>query len=505
MNLLKLCRDAGISPQNGTGHIPADFSVAEIVYDSRRAGPGCIFVCLCGANSDGHLFAQSAYARGCRCFLVQKPVDLPTDAVVLQVEDTRAALPHLSAALFDFPQKRLQIIGITGTKGKTTTASLLYQLLNASGIPSGLVGTCGIQYAGVSRPTANTTPESYELMRAFSEMLDAGMQCVVMEVSSQALFTHRVDGIRFSLAIFTNLSPDHIGPGEHRDFAHYKACKKKLFSLCDKALMNADDPAWREMSEDLSVDVQTFALSHPADHTAHSVCPILEEGRAGMGFVYRDIPYTVQLPGTFNVSNALCALAAAGYFVHRRDLLADALRQATVPGRFEQVPVMPGVCAVIDYAHNAVSMENLLRTVRSYNPKRLVCLFGSVGGRTQKRREEMGKIVAELADFAVITSDNPDFEEPEQIIRDIACWFSEDVCPFVSIADRREAIRYTLDHARPGDMLLFCGKGHEDYQLIRGVKEPFSEKKIIAQYMKEYNENKQAEAARTVSGKREEL
>lgn len=483
MNVLSLLHDANISYEIQPGHpLSQSRDIEDLTYDSRKAHAGVAFVCLVGANTDGHTYANQAYQNGCRCFFAQHSLDLPPNAAVILTQDTRAALPALSAALFSFPQRQLNIIGITGTKGKTTVASLLFQLLNGAGIPTGLIGTCGIIYGETHLPTQNTTPESYELMRTFSQMLQSGIHTVVMEVSSQALSHHRVDDIPFDLAIFTNLSPDHIGAHEHPDFAHYRDAKKRLFSMCRHALLNADDPAWQDMCADSQASIRTFALDGPADDVACNISP-LHGTVFGMGFVYMDRPFTIRLPGKYNVSNALCALSAARYYTHRMDLMQQVLAHATVPGRFETVPSpRKDLTLVIDYAHNAVSMQELLRTVRSYHPKRIVCVFGSVGGRTKQRRAEMGKVVAEYSDFAVITSDNPDFEDPQQIMQDIAAQFSDDLCPHVCIADRREAIYYTLSHAQSGDVILFCGKGHETYQLICGVKEPFRESRVIAQY-----------------------
>ena len=463
----------------------ADINITDIVYDSRRAQPGTMFVCLVGALSDGHSFAIGAYERGCRVFMAERELGLPNDAVQITVGDTRAALALASAAFFEYPARSLMVIGITGTKGKTTTASLIADILNAGGINTAYIGTTGIVICGEHTPTKNTTPESYELHKAFAKMVDRGVSCVVMEVSSQAMYMRRVLGIHFHIGVFTNLSPDHIGGVEHPTFEHYLSCKAELFRQCRFGILNGDDEHYEDMIRDSTSVNTTFGTQKIASHgiSAHSIKQFKRGNILGTAFVCRDADgetvYELRMPGDFNVYNALAAISVAQRMDIPEETVKAALAKSTVRGRFEIVEALPDAVTVIDYAHNAVSMRAALETVRKYEPKRLVVLFGSVGGRTKLRRGELGEVSASLADLCIITSDNPDFEPPEDIIADIEKAVREVGCPFVSITDRREAVRYAIDNALAGDCILFAGKGHEDYQLIRGEYVHYDEREEI--------------------------
>ena len=450
--------------------------ISDIIYDSRKAAPGTIFVCLIGAVSDGHSYAGGAYSNGCRAFLVQRKLDLPSDAVQVIVSDTRAALALASAAFFGYPARSLLIIGVTGTKGKTTVTAMTAALLNAGGINTATIGTTGIVINGVRTPTVNTTPESYELHKAFRKMVESGVSCVVMEVSSQAVYMRRIVGIHFHIGVFTNLSPDHIGGVEHPTFEHYMACKAELFRQCRYGIFNADDPHYTDMVKTSRSINSTFGMDGQRDVSARDIKPWRAGNLLGVRFVCKTIAgeheYSLRMPGEFNVYNALAAIAVAERMKINPEVIGPALAKATVKGRFEIVEGPKGalddVVCIIDYAHNAVSMRAALETIRKYKPKRLVVLFGSVGGRTQLRRGELGEVAANFADFVIITSDNPNFEPPEDIIRDIEKSVAATSCPYVTFVDRREAVEYAIEHALPGDCILFAGKGHETYQLIEG-------------------------------------
>ncbi len=450
--------------------------ISDIIYDSRKAAPGTIFVCLIGAVSDGHSYAGGAYSNGCRAFLVQRKLDLPSDAVQVIVSDTRAALALASAAFFGYPSRSLLIIGVTGTKGKTTVTAMTAALLNAGGINTATIGTTGIVINGVRTPTVNTTPESYELHKAFRKMVESGVSCVVMEVSSQAVYMRRIVGIHFHIGVFTNLSPDHIGGVEHPTFEHYMACKAELFRQCRYGIFNADDPHYTDMVKTSRSINSTFGMDGQRDVSARDIKPWRAGNLLGVRFVCKTIAgeheYSLRMPGEFNVYNALAAIAVAERMKINPEVIGLALAKATVKGRFEIVEGPKGalddVVCIIDYAHNAVSMRAALETIRKYKPKRLVVLFGSVGGRTQLRRGELGEVAANFADFVIITSDNPNFEPPEDIIHDIEKSVAATSCPYVTFVDRREAVEYAIEHALPGDCILFAGKGHETYQLIEG-------------------------------------
>ncbi len=456
--------------------------IAEIVYDSRKAAAGVMFVCLVGAASDGHDYAASAYEHGCRAFLAERRLTLPSDAVQIVTPDTRRGLALASAAFFGYPARSLVLIGVTGTKGKTTVTSLIYDLLNAGGIPTASIGTTGIVICGERTPTVNTTPESYELHKSFRKMIDAGISAVVMEVSSQAVYMRRIEGLSFHIGVFTNLSHDHIGGAEHPTFEHYMSCKAQLFRQCRYGIFNGDDPHYTDMVKNSTSINSTFGID-PAvssDVFGHDLQSWKEGGLFGERFRCRmlghESVYTLRMPGTFSVYNALAAISVGLRMGVPEQIMRETLETAAVRGRFELIDALPGVSMIIDYAHNAASMKAALETIRHYQPKRLIVLFGSVGGRTKLRRTEMGEIAGRLADFCVLTSDNPDSEPPMDIIRDIEASVSAVSCPFVSIPDRGEAVKYAVEHALPGDCILFAGKGHEDYQIVNGERLPYDER-----------------------------
>ncbi len=477
---------------------PEGVDIHTIEYDSRKTGPetgfGChsLFVCMPGARLDGHDYAPAMYEKGCRTFLCARRMDLPEDAVQIQVETPRLALAQLSAAFYGYPAAEMKIIGITGTKGKTTTAILLSGILSENGIPCAYIGSNGIDIGPDHYETVNTTPESRELQKYFRKMLDAGYRHVVMEVSSQALHTWRVHGIPFDACLFTNLGEDHISPSEHPSFEDYRDCKRRLFFdyPCRHIVTNPDDPHWQAVSGNPSVPTLTYAIETranpetgaPVDFTASDIRPFRSETALGIEFdcVHNGTrtPVRLRTPGDFSVYNGLCAIAAASLYGITVEDCARTLYHMSIRGRFEIVDAIPGVTFLVDYAHNGMSLENALTELRRYKPGRLICLFGSIGGRAQNRRRELAEVSGKLADISIITSDNPDREPPEEIIRDILSWFDRSRPHFV-IPDREEAVRAAVQMARPGDIVLLAGKGHETYQIIEGEKVPFSERNIL--------------------------
>ncbi len=467
------------------GNFDCDFNVEELCHDSRRTHSGSLFVCVKGALSDGHDYVKSAYSRGCRYFVTEKEIDLPSDASVFITPNTRIALSLMSAEFFENPSHELTVIGITGTKGKTTTALMIYEILNKCGKTSGYIGSNGVDFGKFHYETANTTPESYDLQMYMREMVLAGVKYLVMEVSSQALYLHRVHGIEFDICIYTNLSVDHIGGNEHPTFEHYKECKRSLF--CDygakTVIYNTDDGYANEMISGTSAKEKiSYSLKGCADYSASDIIPFKTDGALGIEFTFtvNDKRYKSRLcfPGKFSVYNALCAIATCALCGLDVEKIANTLTRVRIKGRFELVDALPYATFIIDYAHNEVSLTSALEALREYNPNRLICLFGSVGGRTQGRRAEMGRVAARLADFSIITSDNPDFEDPESIMADIESQFSNKES-YIKISDRKEALSYAVAMAKKGDVFLLAGKGHETYQLIMGEKVPFSEREIL--------------------------
>lgn len=469
-----------------------DEPISVLRCDSRLATVGTIFFCLVGKTSDGHSYAPSAYRNGCRIFMVERPLELPDDALQLQVPDTRHALADCAAEFYGHPERQLRLIGLTGTKGKTTTSLLIRSLLEAAGIPTGYIGTNGIDYGSFHHQTVNSTPESVEIYRYLRHMLDEGIRACVLEVSSQALWMERTRGLCFDTVLFTNLSRDHIGGVEHPDFEHYRDSKRRLFTdyPIGAAVFNADDPHAAFMAEGVTSPSYFFGLAasdKPLWRAAH-VRPTTKDGRIGVGFeAYRggepvEGTWFLPLPGEFNVLNALSALTVVcDRFGVSPAVAKEALTRVVVAGRFETVthPALPDVTFVIDYAHNGVSLTSILEALRVYRPTRLICLFGSVGGRTVERRRDLALAAAHRADLCILTSDNPACEDPGRIIDDIDAAFPPDACPRQKIPDRAEAIARAVEMAQPGDIILLAGKGHEKYQLIGTEYRPFCELDVL--------------------------
>lgn len=464
-----------------------DMQIENVVYDSRKVTEGSLFICIEGGTADGHTFIPDVVKKGAKALIVTKDVSglLPADAdvTVIRVKDSRYALAFVSAAYFGHPAEKLKVIGITGTKGKTTTTYLVKSILEHAGHKVGLVGTIEAVIGQEHIPANNTTPESYVLQEYFAKMVEAGCDTVVMEVSSQGLMLHRTQGFVFDYGIFTNIEPDHIGPLEHKDFADYMHCKGLLFKQCRVGIVNCDDAHYQDVIRDHTCKIETFGFAENADYRAQDLKLISGAGFLGIDFKARgkvNLDIELHAPGRFSVYNALCAIAICNHFGVTADEVKEALLQAHVKGRIELVKVSDDFTLMIDYAHNAMALESLLRTLREYKPKRLVCLFGCGGNRSKLRRYEMGEVSGKLADLTVITSDNPRNEEPQAIIDDIKVGISKTDGKYVEIIDRKEAIAYVIRHGQPGDVIVLAGKGHEDYQEIKGKKYPMDERDIIA-------------------------
>ncbi len=465
-----------------------DVNVSELVYNTRKVKKECMFVCIKGATFDSHDVAGEAAKNGAVVIVAEHPVDVPAGTAVVLVEDTRYALALISAAYFGYPAKKLKVIGITGTKGKTTTTFMIRSILEHAGISTGLIGTIEVIIGDKHIPAHNTTPESYEVQEYFAQMVAAGCKVAVMEVSSQGLKLHRTAGIRFDIGIFTNLAPDHIGENEHASFEEYMECKSRLFRQCDIGIVNADDEHCSDILKGHTCKVETYGFSEKADLRASDLKLVNRPGFLGVdyhvsGLLNFDVE--IDMPGRFSVYNSLVAIAVCRHFdIPKEDMLA-ALEVVQTKGRIEKVKVSDDFTLMIDYAHNAMSLESLLTTLKEYNPKRLICLFGCGGNRSKLRRYEMGEVSGNLADLTVITSDNPRFEEPQAIIDDIKTGIAKTSGKYVEIIDRKEAIRYVIENGRPGDVIVLAGKGHEDYQEICGVKHPMDERVLIAEVLEE--------------------
>lgn len=460
-------------------------TVTRIEYDSRKAvDAGTLFFCMPGARLDGHDYAAKVYEAGCRAFVVEHTVDLPEDAVQIVVKTARESLALLSAKFYGNPADKLKLIGITGTKGKTTTAILVSEILSCCGIKCAYIGSNGIQIGDKHYPTVNTTPESRELHRYFALMLEDGVTHVAMEVSSQALNNYRVMGLHFDSAIYTNLAPDHISPEEHPTFEDYRDAKRKLFTDhgVGTIIYNADDKHAEYMIHGINANLVSCAIHADAAFKAEDIRPYRDRTSLGIDFdlLHEGVKtgFRMRTPGEFSVYNGLSAIAVCAHYGVSLREISDALRTISIKGRFEIVDALDGVTFIIDYAHNGLSLTHALEVLRTYDPKRLICVFGCIGGRTFGRRKELAETAGRLADFTVITSDNPDNEDPDVIIADVLTYFDKSKL-YTTITDREEAVRFVTRIADEGDIILFAGKGHEDYQLVNGEKVPFSEKAIL--------------------------
>ena len=476
----------GIEHTTVQGNIDAEIS--DLVYDSRKVREHTAFVCLKGYNVDGHKFAADAAHKGAAAVIISDEVDVPENVTVIKVSDTREALAYMSANFFENPADELTTIAITGTKGKTTTVAMIKRILECGGIKSGTIGTLGIIIGDNHIKTDNTTPESYEVQKAMREMVNSGCKAMIIEASSIGLKWHRVDAIDFDYGIFTNFSHDHIGGAEHKDMEEYLECKAMLFKKCKRGIINRDDEKWQEIIKDSTCDIVTFGFDKDADYTASDDRLLSKAGFLGVEFKLggkREMSVDVSIPGHFSVYNALAAISVCSDMGISDDNILEGLKTVSVKGRVEIVPVPGNYTLLIDYAHNALSMENVLTTLRKYNPNRLITLFGAGGNRPKVRRYEMGETSGRLSDLSVITEDNSRFEDVMDIIEDIKVGIAKTDGKYVVVPNRKDAIKYCIDNAQDGDIIVLAGKGHEDYQEIKGVKYHMDERELIAEIINE--------------------
>lgn len=472
--------------------------VNEVIFDSRKAQGNTVFVCIKGANTDSHQYIPDVIEKGCTSIVVEDeasalPVDITginENITIVKVENAREALAHISAARFGYPSKELSVIGITGTKGKTTTAHMIKQILEADGKQTGYIGTTGVEYCGNHIETKNTTPESYDLQKYFRDMVTAGCSHVVLEASSQAFKLNRVSAITFDYGIFTNIEPDHIGPNEHADFEEYKFYKSCIFKQSKVGIINLDADYSQELIEGAPCKMFTYSIEKTADFMASDIKPLNSGDFVGIEFRvlgHTDLDVKLDLPGKYNVYNAMAAISCLTLQNIHPQAVQRALSKVHVAGRTEVAFKNENMSVLVDYAHNEMAMENLLSTLREYEPKRLVVVFGCGGNRAKDRRYGMGKAAAEFADLSILTSDNSRFEEPEDIINDIKSTLVPAGGKYVEIPDRREAIEYAMTKAEKGDMIAVIGKGHEDYQEVKGVRTHFLDSEVIKETAKKYN------------------
>ena len=466
-----------------TGETPElDMEINSISYDTRTLEPGALFAALPGARDDGARYIREALDRGAAAVLCRERPE--EDGPWLVTPDPRRALALLSANWFGRPAEGLTLVGVTGTNGKTTTAFLIKDMLETVlRTRVGLIGTVQNMVGDEVLPAGRTTPESYELQGLLRRMADGGCTHVVMEVSSHALVQHRVEGLEFSVGVFTNLTQDHLD--YHGSMEAYRQAKGLLFRQCRKAVLNLDDPAGRWYGE--RVECPAFTYSENKDAACLTAKNIrLFPGHVEFEAVSREDIQRIHLPipGGFTIYNALAAISCGLCLGLTLADIAASLRSAKgVRGRVEVVPVPAPYTVLIDYAHTPDALENILTTVRDFTPGRVICLFGCGGDRDRTKRPIMGSVAAELADFVVVTSDNPRTEDPEAIIADILPGLEGSGTPYQVICDRVEAIHWAMDHAQPGDVIALCGKGHETYQEVNHEKHHMDEREIVAEHL----------------------
>lgn len=476
-----------------------DIDISSITNDSREVEAGGLYFAIQGAKVDGAKFIPGAINDGAAAIVTEwdsaklkSEFGLTDDELgkvtIVKVENARYMMGVMSSRFYGEPSKRLKVIGITGTKGKTTTAYMIHDMLERAGHKTGLVGTIEINDGKNIIPAKNTTPESIKLHKVFKDMIENGLDSVVMEVSSQGLKLNRVAGVDFDYGIFTNLSPDHIGPDEHDSYEEYRDCKKLLFSIVKKGFFNIDDPESAYMMDGSTCEMITFGEKEDADYRASDIKIRKEMGTLGIEYTLSgkmNADIMVDLPGDFSVHNSLAAIVVADEMGVSKDKICEILKKVKVRGRVEMIPISDKFTLMIDYAHNDMSLKSLIQAIRQYEPKRIVTLFGCGGKRSKERRYGMGEVSGKYADFTVITSDNPRNEDPQAIIDDIKVGIGRTDGKYVEIIDRKEAIRYAIMNAVEGDIVILAGKGHEDYQEICGIKHHMDERDLIREILEE--------------------
>ncbi len=450
---------------------PQDVEITDITCDSRCVRKGSLFAALEGAHTDGKAYIPQAVEQGAAAILCRGGANVGVP--VIDIPEPRRILGPMAAEFFGRPGEDMTLVAVTGTKGKTTTTYMLREILMEAGYKAGLIGTLGA-FSGREKlaNTDNTTPEPIALHRILRQMADDGCTHVVMEASSQAMKLWRLEGLTFDVGVFLNLSPDHVGPGEHESFWEYRHCKAQLLQQCRHVVGNGTDPAWPFMATHVPDGVPAYTFGGEACHPGPGLTTVLElPGRE---------PYQISMPGVFNGQNAMAALVTAEVLGVEDRAVRCGLAKTRVPGRCMLYPAKAPYGVVIDYAHNGASFRALFSALREQKPNRIIAVFGAGGDRPPMRRQELARAAEEGADYAVITEDNPRSEPVEDICFQIALELGG--LPHVVIPDRREAIRYALDLAQEGDVVALLGKGHEEYIETNGVRRHFSEWEVLEEY-----------------------
>lgn len=476
--------------------------IIGIERDSKQIKEGFLFVAIKGFTVDGHEYIQDAIKKGAVAVIVEegaklKKSDFREDVTIVVAKNTREALAICSSNFYGNPSKKFKLIGVTGTKGKTTTTFMIKEILEKAGKKVGLIGTIATYINGKKiQDSDRTTPESVELQRIFADMVKEGVEVVVMEVSSQSLKLHRVDGCEFDIVLFTNFSEDHISPNEHPDMEDYFNSKLKLFKMCKTGIVNTDD-LYGSKIPDLfpESNITTYGIDNYANVMAKDITVTNIYVDFKVKLTDRNERVKTCIPGRFSVYNSLAAICVAKRFEISSEIIKNALIEVRVPGRSELVPNKKDLPIMIDYAHSPESLENILQAVKSYTSGRVISVFGCGGDRDSGKRPIMGEISGRIADYTIITSDNPRTEEPQKIVEQIETGIKKTNGKYKVILDRIEAIKDAIKMANKKDIVVLAGKGHEPYQEINGVKYPFDERIIVKEIMDELDskekENKQ--------------
>lgn len=478
-----------------------DIDIKGIENNSKEVKTGYMFIAIKGFETDGHNYINDAIDAGCTAVMIQEGCDLSkinvkNDVTVIMAKDTREALAICSSNFYDNPSRKFKLIGVTGTKGKTTTTFMIKELLEKAGKKVGLIGTIATYINGKKiKESDRTTPESLELQKTFFQMAKEKVEYVVMEVSSQSLKLHRVDGCNFDIAIFTNFSEDHISEKEHTDMKDYFQSKLKLFNMCKVGIVNADDLYAAKIPKLFpDSDITTYGIDNPCNLLAKDITITNSYVDFRVKITDRNERVKTGIPGRFSVYNSLAAICVAQKVGVSLETIKEALLEVRVPGRSEVVDNKFEIPIMIDYAHSPESLESILQAVKSYTRGRVISVFGCGGDRDKGKRPIMGEISGRIADYTIITSDNPRTEEPEEIIKEIEKGIKKTKGNYQVVVDRTEAIEKAIKMATKKDIIVLAGKGHELYQEINGKKYPFDErsiiKKIIDKLNKENNKSK---------------
>jgi UDP-N-acetylmuramoyl-L-alanyl-D-glutamate--2,6-diaminopimelate ligase len=460
--------------------------ITNIEHDSRKIKNGGLFIAIKGFDVDGHNYINQAIDNGAKVIVAQdieaiKNSKINSDITIIVAPDTRIAMSKIASNFYGNPSSKFNLIGITGTKGKTTTTFMLKAILEKHGQKVGLIGTVA-NYIGNENlgESSRTTPESLELQELFSKMVEAKIDTVIMEVSSQSLKLHRVDDCNFNIGVFTNFSEDHISPKEHPDMEDYFNSKLKLFDMCKYGFINNDDfKVGRVKKLATNCDIKTYGIDNASDLIAKDITITNSSVDFKVKINGKNERIKTGIPGRFSVYNSLAAISVASRFGVTADEIKEALLNVRVPGRSELVSNKKELTIMIDYAHSPESLQNILKAVKSYTRGKVISVFGCGGDRDPGKRPIMGEISGNIADFTIITSDNPRTEKPEEIVNQIEKGIEKTKGKYIVIVDRIEAIKYAIDMANKNDIIVLAGKGHETYQEINGKKYPFDERKII--------------------------